>query len=162
MERRERVLRNLMRKYMRRTAATALLFFILIIAAACAARQAGTDELTLKIKLNLKEDIGLLLIDWQFGGEEGSGGMSNADKTLISKDETLWFKLDKERFETDGRDTMEAAFTISTEYFDPNYENDYPQEYLIKIKPLEFEAAFGNTYDILISEEDGYSAALLS
>ena len=41
------------------------------------------DEIALHIQMNTKEDIGLLVFDYYVDDEEYSGGISNADKSLI-------------------------------------------------------------------------------
>lgn len=137
------------------------LLLLTLIFSACGAAQASDDELILKIGLDLDEEIGLLIIDWELGSESGSGGISNADKSMLSPGEPLDFSFDKSQFENVKEPfDLTLNFTISTEYFEPNFENDYPEEYLIRLEPVSFEAAFGNTYNIAIigNEKDGYSA----
>ena len=44
------------------------------------------DEIALQIQFDIKEDIGLLVYDYCADGHAYSGGMSNADKSLIQHD----------------------------------------------------------------------------
>ena len=128
---------------------------------ACGESKISPDELMLKIDLDTDEEIGLLIIDWNLGSESGSGGISNADKSMLTPGEPLYFSLGNSQFmNIEEPFNLTLSFTISTEYFDPNFDNDYPEEYLIHLEPVSFEAEFGNTYDIAISgnKNDGYTA----
>ena len=44
------------------------------------------DEIALHLKLDTEEDVGLLVYDYRAGGHEYSGGISNADGSLIQHD----------------------------------------------------------------------------
>ena len=44
--------------------------------------------------MNTKEDIGLLVFDYYVDDEEYSGGISNADKSLIKSNSDIEVKLD--------------------------------------------------------------------
>ena len=44
------------------------------------------DEIALHLKLDTEEDVGLLVYDYRAGGREYSGGISNADGSLIQHD----------------------------------------------------------------------------
>ena len=44
------------------------------------------DEIALHIRLDAEEDIGLLVFDYRADSHEYSGGISNADGSLISRD----------------------------------------------------------------------------
>ena len=44
------------------------------------------DEIALHIQLDTEEDIGLLVYDYRADGHEYSGGISNADESLIKHD----------------------------------------------------------------------------
>ena len=46
----------------------------------------AADEIAVHIQLHTKEDIGLLVFDSCADGSEYSGGISNADKSLIKHD----------------------------------------------------------------------------
>ena len=59
------------------------------------AAKAAEDEIKLIIQLDLKEDIGLLILDNNLNGVETSGGISNADKTTLKHDEALDWTLSK-------------------------------------------------------------------
>ena len=127
--------------------------------------QAVDDEIKLIIQLDLKEDIGLLLIDYDAGGKEGSGGMSNADKTMLRRDDLLDWTFDKKLLDipeqADGVD-LTLRFTVVTEYVEPNYEDIYPEEYKIPMKELSLKAKFGESYFITIrgDKTSGYSAVI--
>ena len=112
------------------------------------AAKAAEDEIKLTIQLDLKEDIGLLILDNNLNGVETSGGISNADKTTLKHDEVLDWTLSKQEYEK--------------EYCDPNYENDYPEEYTILTDAISFTASFGETYSITITGDNvnGYQAVL--
>lgn len=58
-----------------------------------------------------------------------SAGISNADKSMLKKDETLYWQIDKQSSDNLS-DTvgLSLRFTIVTAYCDPNYENVYPEE----------------------------------
>ncbi len=125
--------------------------------------EVSDEEIALDIQLNLNEDIGLLVIDYKCNESDGSGGSSNADKTMLKKDERIIYTLDKLSFDyqTDLSDTT-IQFTIITEYFDPNFENIYPEEYKISTLPITFDAHYGETYFITITGDkiNGYTATL--
>lgn len=127
------------------------------------APQAADDEILLVIRLDLKEDIGLLVIDHEVGGEQGSGGVSNADKSKIKRDETLYWTVDKQFYEGSS-DTVDLTlrFTVVTEYCAPNYDNIYPEEYMMQTEEVSFTADFGKTYSLTITGDklNGYQAAL--
>ncbi|MBP5277467.1 MAG: DPP IV N-terminal domain-containing protein, partial [Prevotella sp.] len=53
---------------------------------------AADDQIMLRIKLDLKEDIGLLVIGHEADGENGSGGISNADGSMI-----CWIRFDESK-----------------------------------------------------------------
>ncbi|MCR4951903.1 MAG: hypothetical protein K6A40_11330 [Solobacterium sp.] len=121
------------------------------------------NEIMLKIKLDLKEDIGLLIIDHNVSGHEGGGGMSNADKSLIRHDETLYFSFDKEHYEISGNTAdLKVRFRVVTEYCDPNYDNIYPEELVVPMDEIAFRADFGKMYSFTITggRDSGYKAVL--
>ena len=65
-------------------AVLAIVLFLVFHGADKPARE-NADEISLQIQLDLKEDIGLLLIDSDMDGAVSSGGSSNADKTMLKK-----------------------------------------------------------------------------
>ena len=141
-----------------------LLLAFVLYASGCFDRppQAAADEILLKIQLDLGEDFGLLVIDHSVDGKSGSGGISNADKSPLKRDELLYWS-----FEKDPNDAAEAAevsvrFTVVTEYADPNFDNIYPEETMIALEPLSFTARYGETVSIRIEgdRENGYRAML--
>lgn len=125
--------------------------------------QANADEISLQIQLDLKEDIGLLLIDSNMDGTVASGGSSNADKTMLKKDDCIYWPIERQNDE-DIPDsvTLSMRFTVVTEYCEPNYENAYPEEYQIPMDAITFPAKFGASYSIRImgDKTNGYRAVL--
>ncbi len=119
------------------------------------------EEITLEIKLDLKEDIGLIIIDYEVDDISGSGGISNANKTLISHNDTLTYTLNKQEFNNlSNIENLIINFKIITKYIDPNYENIYPEEYTSIIAPIQIKAHYGETYHITITGDktNGYIA----
>ena len=119
------------------------------------------EEITLEINLDLKEDIGLIIIDYEVDDISGSGGISNANKTLISYNDTLTYTLNKQEFNNlSNIENLIINFKIITKYIDPNYENIYPEEYTSIIAPIQIKAHYGETYHITITGDktNGYIA----
>ena len=119
------------------------------------------EEITLEIKLDLKEDIGLIIIDYEVDDISGSGGISNANKTLISYNDTLTYTLNKQEFNNlSNIENLIINFKIITKYIEPNYENIYPEEYTSIIAPIQIKAHYGETYHITITGDktNGYIA----
>ena len=87
----------------------------------------GEDEIALYITLDTKEDIGLIVFDYSANGREFSSGVSNADRSMIKRDDVIINVWSKRELECDG-DTADLTFKfrIITEYTEPNYENVYP------------------------------------
>lgn len=122
------------------------------------------DEIALHIQLDTKEDIGLLVFDYSADGSRQSGGMSNADKSLMKHDERLINVWDRETLQCSA-DTVALSiqFRIITEYADPNYENIYPESITKRIDtPISWNARFGESYFITITGDaaNGYKAVL--
>ena len=121
------------------------------------------NEIALQIQLDLKEDVGLLIIDSDIDGQKESGGISNADKTMLKKDDLIYWSIDKQHYETVS-DMVELLlnFTVITKYCDPNYENIYPEEYTMPMKSITFTAKFGDAYSIRITGDkvNGYQAIM--
>ena len=125
--------------------------------------EAGDDEIQLRIQMDVKEDIGLLIIDYDADGTGGSGGTSNADKSMLKHDELIVYTLDRQSFDNRTEiDNLSIQFSIITEYVDPNYENIYPEEYTVPLEAISFEADYGETYCIVITGDkvNGYTAVL--
>lgn len=125
---------------------------------------AEENENKVLIDLDLGEDIGLLLMDYQVNDEEGKSGISNADRSLLQRDSEnlLWsFYWKYPDTPADAAD-VSLRFIVVTEYFDPDYAFDYPEEYLIPMDALSFSAAFGKTYRVTITGDrtNGYQAAV--
>ena len=125
--------------------------------------EAAEDEITLRIKLDTKEDFGLLLIDYDANGLGGRGGMSNANKSLIKHNELLFYTLPKHAFDDPSDvENLSIRFTVITQYFEPNFDEIYPAEYTIPMDAISLKADFGKFYSITISgdKSNGYQAVL--
>ena len=124
--------------------------------------QAAENEILLKIRLDLGEDVGLLLIDHSVDGKEGSGGMSNADKSSLKRDEVLYWTFEKAADDTAETADIFVRFTVVTEYVDPNFDNVYPEELMIPLEALSFSSRYGEIVSIRIEgdRERGYCAIL--
>lgn len=133
------------------------------VSAPNAAPQAADDEIKLQIQLNLEEDIGLLLIDYDADGVTGSGGVSNANKSKLKRDEVLDFTFNQQQFEGRSRiERLQITFTVLTEYVEPNFEAIYPEELKRPMDVITLKADFGSTCFITISggQASGYRAAV--
>ena len=123
----------------------------------------ATDEIALHIQLDTEEDIGLLVYDYRADGHEYSGGISNADGSLIKHDSDNIVVWNKEELNTFS-DTFELSmqFRIITEYVTPNYENIYPDDITKYMEPISWDANFGESYFITITGDktNGYKAIL--
>lgn len=121
------------------------------------------DEIALHIKLDTKDDIGLLVFDYLVDDHEYSGGISNANKSLIKKDSDniqVWNK--HELNSSSAAVELSIRLRIITEYMTPNYENIYPEDITRYIEPISWKAYFGNSYFITITGDKirGYKAVL--
>lgn len=123
----------------------------------------AADEIALHIQLDTEEDIGLLVYDYRADGHEYSGGISNADGSLIKHDSDNIVVWNKEELNTLS-DTFELSmqFRIITEYVTPNYENIYPDDITKYMEPISWDANFGDSYFITITGDktNGYKAIL--
>ena len=121
------------------------------------------DGIALYIQLDTKEDIGLLLINYDANGSGGRGGISNANRSLLKHDEQLFYTLPKHAFDNPSDvENLSIQFTVITEYVEPNFEEIYPEEYKIPIDAIFLNADFGESYSITISGDttNGYTAVL--
>ncbi|MBQ7223180.1 MAG: hypothetical protein IJS38_01245 [Erysipelotrichaceae bacterium] len=121
------------------------------------------DEIMFRVQLDLKEDIGLLVMDHSVDGHEGGGGVSNADRSLIRHDDVLYWNFHKSDYEGLGDTvTLKMRFRIVTEYCDPNFDNIYPEELVRYLEPITLTADFGRCYPITITGDrvNGYDAVL--
>ncbi len=123
------------------------------------------NEIALHIQLETKEDIGLLVFDYRADDHEYSGGISNANKSLLKHNASdiiqVWNK--QQLNSTSDTVAFSIQFRIITEYVDPNYENIYPEEITKYIRePISWEARFGETYFVTITGDktNGYKAVL--
>ena len=123
----------------------------------------AADEIALHIQLDTEEDIGLLVYDYRADGHEYSGGISNADGSLIKHDSDNIVVWNKEELNTLS-DTFELSmqFRIITEYVTPNYENIYPDDITKYMEPISWDVNFGESYFITIigDKTNGYKAIL--
>ena len=123
----------------------------------------AADEIALHLKLDTEEDVGLLVYDYRAGSHAYSGGISNADGSLIqhgSDNTVVWnqeeLNLSSAPFE------LSMQFRIITEYVAPNYENVYPDDITKYMEPISWKAHFGESYCITITgnQANGYQAVL--
>ena len=123
----------------------------------------AADEIVLHIQLDVEEDVGLLVYDYCADSHEYSGGISNADRSLIKHDSDNIIVWNKEELNnlSDAFD-LSVQFRIITEYVDPNYENVYPDDITKYMEPISWEAHFGESYFITITGDktNGYKAVL--
>ena len=123
----------------------------------------AADEIALHLHLDTEEDIGLLVYDYRADSHEYSGGISNADGSLIKHDSDNIVVLNKEELNNIA-DTFELSmqFRIITEYVAPNYENIYPDDITRYMEPISWQAHFGESYFITITGDktNGYKAVL--
>lgn len=125
----------------------------------------ANDEIALHIQMDTKEDIGLIVYDYTVNNNTYSGGISNADKSLIKHNSddnvVIW---NKQEFNISS-DTVEIfmRFRIITEYVEPNYENVYPKNITKYINvPITWKAQFKKEYFLTITGDKvhGYQAVL--
>lgn len=122
------------------------------------------DEIALHIHMDTKEDIGLLVYDYTVEGHEYSGGISNADGSMMKSESdhiVVWKKAELQD-PADGFE-MTMQFRLITEYVTPNFENLYPDEITERLAPLAWEVHFGGSYAITITgdKNHGYEAKLM-
>lgn len=121
------------------------------------------DEIALHIQLDTKEDVGLLVFDYRADDSEHSGGISNADKSLIKHDSDNVQVWNKQELNSSS-DTVELSiqFRIITEYVNPNFENIYPEDLTKYLDPISWQAHFGESYFVTITGDktSGYKAVL--
>ena len=125
--------------------------------------EADEDKITLQIQLDLQEDIGLFLCEAEAPGFHVTDGQANADRSLIRRDELLYDSFTRWQFETPGEPKeITLRFSVVTEYVDPNFENDYPDELVTSLDPVTVSARFGDTVRIVVhgGHDTGYWAEL--
>ena len=123
----------------------------------------AADEIALHLHLDTEEDIGLLVYDYRADSHEYSGGISNADGSLIKRDSDNIVVLNKEELNNIANPfELSMQFRIITEYVAPNYENIYPDDITKYMEPISWEANFGESYFITITGDkiNGYKAVL--
>ena len=122
------------------------------------------DEIALHIQLDIDEDIGLLVFDYNVDGQEYSGGISNADSSLIKNNSDMIQVWNRQELNSSS-DTVELSiqFRIITEYVEPNFENIYSEDITKYIDaPISLNTHFGEEYFITITGDkaSGYKAVL--
>lgn len=125
--------------------------------------ETAENEIALRIKLDMKEDFGLLLIDYDANGSGGRGGISSANKSLLKHDEQLFYTLPRRAFDNPSDvENLSIQFTVITKYFEPNFAEIYPEEYTISMDAIPLKADFGKAYSIIIRGDmaSGYQAVL--
>ncbi len=123
------------------------------------------DKILVNIQLDLDEDIGLLLTEWDINGQTGGSGACNADRSMLKRDSSNEWEFDRVMLEKPANTyEVKLKFIVVTEYFDPNYDFDYPDEYKKPMNEIAFTAKFGETYYVTITggHQDGYQAVLQS
>lgn len=109
------------------------------------------DEIALHVRLSLEKDIGLLVYDYSADGSEYSGGISNADRSLIKSDSELIIVFNRQELEASADSVdLSMQFRIITEYITPNFENVYPSDITEYTEPISFKADFGKSYYITV------------
>lgn len=127
----------------------------------------GDDEILLKIALDLEEDVGLILIDTVINGRNSTGGVSNANATMIKRNDVIYWSISRKDHNV-GEDVSSTVLSVRirvvTKYFTPNYENDYPEQYVMPTEALTFSVSFGSSYGITVTGNNvkGYTARLFS
>ena len=112
----------------------------------------AANEIALHIQLETGEDIGLLVYDYCADSHEYSGGISNADGSLISRDSDNIVVWNQEELNNPSEPfELSMQFRIITEYVAPNYENVYPDDITKYMEPISWEAHFGESYLITIT-----------
>ena len=123
----------------------------------------AADEIALHIRLDTEEDVGLLVYDYRTKSNEYSGGISNADKSLIKHDSDNIVVLNKKELNNPSDPfNLSMQFRVITEYVNPNYDNVYSDDITKNIEPISWEAHFGETYFITITgnKTNGYKATV--
>lgn len=121
------------------------------------------DEIAVHAQLNTKEDIGLLVYDYDFNDKEYSGGISNADGSMIKHDSDNILVFDKDELGASSKTVqLKIRFRIITEYVSPNFDNIYPDDITVRLEPVELKARFGESYHVTITgdKKNGYQAVV--
>ncbi|MBO4363441.1 MAG: hypothetical protein J5912_03565 [Clostridia bacterium] len=125
----------------------------------------GDDEIAMFFVLDMQEDIGLIVFDYTVDGQEHGGGVSNADRSMIKKDDVIVDVWNKEHLKCDPSAAavdLTVSLRIITEYVDPNFENIYPEELTKRLEPVSWRAEFGRSYNVYISgsKAEGYKVSV--
>lgn len=140
--------------------AIAVLFCIFALFGCSKAEQA----ISLRIQLDTKEDIGLIVIAYSTEDESGISGIGNANQSMLKHDELIIQNFTREMFQNPS-DTknLSLQFKVITDCTEPKMDFDYPQEYTKILAPISLEAKFGSSYNITIRGDkiNGYEAVLV-
>ena len=145
-----------------------IISILAVIAVGCGQQseelQGNVDEIKVMIRLKLKEDIGLLVLDYDVNGQTGGGGIFNADRSMLKRNSNdLVWDYDRGKLEQPADEVgLRLQFTVVTKYYEPNYENNYPKKDMIPMEAISFQASFGEVYYVTItgSRAEGYQAVL--
>lgn len=106
----------------------------------------------------------ILIYDYCANAHEYSGGMSNANRSLLKHNDKMIVVWNKQQLSNNAADTVTLSiqFRIITAYVDPNYENVYPENITRYTDPIAWEAHLGQSYFITITGDNtnGYTAVL--
>ena len=93
-----------------------------------------------------------MVFDYSADDSEHSGGISNANKSLIKHNSDNIQVWNKQELESNS-DSVELTvqFRIITEYVPPNFENIYPEDITKYIAPISWKANFGESYFVTIT-----------
>lgn len=71
----------------------------------------------------------ILIYDYCVNAHKYSGGMSNANRSLLKHNDKMIVVWNKQQLSNNAADTVTLSiqFQIITAYVDPNYENIYPE-----------------------------------
>lgn len=124
----------------------------------------SSEQIAFRVYMHTDEDIGLLVYDYQINDHMYSGGISNADRSMIRKDsDDNYIVLN--RTELDDAEEpvhVKLSFRIITEYTDPNFENIYPEEITESIAPMDLTVSYGQMINLYITgnRDDGYQSGM--
>ena len=121
------------------------------------------DEIALRIQLDLDEDIGLLVIDYAAGESSGSGGVSNADKSPLRRDELLFYTLERHFFDDPSAVGQPApGLHGHNGVSGAQLRKRLPRGIHLPAGGVILGAEFGEVYSLVISggTESGYEAVL--
>ena len=103
------------------------------------------------------------MYDYRAEDRDYSGGISNADGSLLPSDSENMVVWNREELEsTADALALWIRFRVITEYVTPNFENVYPEDITKALEPIAWEARFGQTYTIAITGDRQMATKLCS